>query len=108
MYILMLPVLRKIAKFMVKSEWILIVCIYVVLNTLVFFDFVIWKGEYTHNSYMTCFTMSEYVIYPLCGYYLENRINIDKINDHSSVLVIDRIKTQIIDYFRWFFNSDNI
>lgn len=80
MYILMLPVLRKIAKFMVKSEWILIVCIYVVLNTLVFFDFVIWKGEYTHNSYMTCFTMSEYVIYPLCGYYLENRINIDKIN----------------------------
>ena len=53
----------------------------------------------------------KYGLIKACQYYdidCIKLINIDKINDHSSVLVMDRIKTQIIDYFRWFFNSDNI
>lgn len=79
MYILMLPILRKIAKNMGKQEWIYMLCIYIVLNSLVFLDFIIWKGELTHNSYMTCFIMLDYVIYPLFGYYVDNVIKIDSV-----------------------------
>lgn len=76
----MLPILRKITKTLVSREYMYIVIIYIILNTLGYIDFVIWKGEYWHNSYMTCFMMLDYVLYPIMGYYLENVIDIKRVS----------------------------
>lgn len=73
-YILMLPLLRKLAKAMTAQEYRWMFLLYGAAGCLSILDFLIWKGEKSHNSDFFFFIAADYVFYPLAGYYIDRRI----------------------------------
>ncbi len=70
-YILMLPLLRKLAKAMTAQEYRWMFLLYGVVHFLQILEFLIWKGGKSHNSYFSLFIALDYVFYPLMGYYID-------------------------------------
>ena len=70
-YILMLPLLRKLAKAMTAQEYQWMFLLYGVVHLLQILEFLIWKGGKSHNSYFSLFIARDYVFYPLMGYYID-------------------------------------
>ena len=70
-YILMLPLLRKLAKAMEKRDYFWMALMFLLVNFLSIIDFLIWKGDAGHNGSFNFFITSSYVVYPLMGYYYE-------------------------------------
>lgn len=73
-YLLMLPFLRKMAKNMTNAEYKWMFCLYGAMKVLSIIDFLIWKGEAGHNGHFAFFIMTDYVFYPLMGYFVEHRL----------------------------------
>ena len=86
-YILMLPFLRRLAKSMNEKEYLWMIFLYGFINVLSIIEYVIWKGEYTHNSHFNFFISSIYVFYPLLGYYLD-RVMSEKFNSWKTIVVL--------------------
>jgi len=70
-YILMLPLLRKLAKAMTVREYRWMFLMYGIINCLQIVDYLIWKGEKSHNRHFSFFIITSYVFYPLMGYYFD-------------------------------------
>lgn len=70
-YILMLPLLRKLAKAMTAQEYRWMFLLYGVVHFLQILEFLIWKGGKSNNSYFSLFIALDYVFYPLMGYYID-------------------------------------
>lgn len=73
-YLLMLPFLRKMARNMTNAEYKWMFCLYGAMKVLSIIDFLIWKGEAGHNGHFAFFVMTDYVFYPLMGYFVEHRL----------------------------------
>lgn len=73
-YILMLPVLRFMAKSMDDKTYIWMFIMYGMVMSLPIVEFIIWKGEGTHYDKFYLFITNSYVFYPLMGYFIDKRI----------------------------------
>lgn len=73
-YLLMLPLLRKLAKGMTNTEYVWMFCMFGGMKLLSLLDFAIWKGEAAHNGSFAFFITTDYVFYPLMGYFVEHRL----------------------------------
>ena len=79
-FILMLPFLRKLAKNMSNREYLLMFVLYGLFRCLAIFEFLVWKGTITHNKDFFLFIITDYIFYPLMGYYIEYRTQEKDIN----------------------------
>lgn len=70
-YILMLPFLRKLAKAMTAREYQWMFLMYGIISSLQILEFLVWKGEKSHNGDFSFFITGIYVFYPLMGYYID-------------------------------------
>lgn len=73
-YILMLPLLRKMAKDMTDKEYKWMFLMYGLIKLLSILDFLIWKGETGYNTNFSFFILSDNVFFPLMGYYIDQRM----------------------------------
>lgn len=70
-YILMLPLLRKLARAMTAREYRWMFWMYGIISCLQIVDYLIWKREKSHNWQFSFFITTSYVFYPLMGYYID-------------------------------------
>ena len=73
-YLFMLPFLRKLAKTMTNQDYQWMFFLFGAINCLPILDFLIWKGAGTHNNNFSFFITTNYVFYPLFGYYIDQRM----------------------------------
>lgn len=73
-YILMLPLLRKLAKSMTAKEYHWMFLMYALMQGIRIFDFILWKDMAFHNGNFSFFIVGDYVFYPLMGYYIDRVI----------------------------------
>ena len=71
MYILMLPLLRKIANGLTKADCKWIVILYCIIRSIPMIEFLIWKGKVTYYEQIFLIIEPDYVFFPLMGYYLD-------------------------------------
>ena len=72
-YLLMLPLLRKIANGMAKADCRWIVVLFCIIRIIPLAEFLIWKGKVELYSKFYLFVELDYVFYPLIGYYIDKR-----------------------------------
>lgn len=73
-YILMLPFIRRLAKSMSNKEYMWMFLMYGAIKSLPIFEFLIWKGNLSHNNHFSFFITIDYVFYPLMGYFIDQRL----------------------------------
>ena len=74
-YLLMLPLLRRLAKGMSNRDYQWMFFLFGLIHFLSILEFLIWKNSTVHNKYFTLFIESNHVFYPLMGYYLDHRLH---------------------------------
>lgn len=79
-YILMLPLLRKLAKAMTDKEYIWMFLLFGLIQSLSIVEFLLWKGTASHNSNFSLFITTSYIFYPLMGYYIDQRLKREQFN----------------------------
>lgn len=72
-YILMLPLLRKMAQHMSDTDYKWMFLMFGVMQSLSIIDFLLFKGEAGHNGNFSFFITVNYVFYPLAGYYIDQK-----------------------------------
>lgn len=73
-YILMLPFIRRLAQSMSNQEYMWMFLMYGAIKSLPIFEFLIWKGGTSHNGWFSFFITTDYVFYPLMGYFIDQRL----------------------------------
>ena len=91
-YILMLPFIRRLAKAMTDHEYFIMTMLYSAMKLLPIIEFLIWKGEISHNTYFSFFITIDYVFYPLMGYFIEQRLSV---NSFSKIKLFSLIALSI-------------
>ena len=74
-FILMLPLLRKMAQSISDYCYIYIFVLHILLNFLSMIEYIVWQGDIVHSKYFNVFITIDYIFYPLMGYYIEHRID---------------------------------
>lgn len=72
-YLLMLPLLRGLAKAMKKRDYLLLALFFQVAQLLPVLDYALFRGSGAHSGYLHFFTAQMYVVYPLLGYFLDQQ-----------------------------------
>lgn len=70
-YILMLPLMRKIANGITKSDCLWILVLFCIMRMVPMIEFLIWKGKVELYSTFFLFLELDYFFYPLIGYYID-------------------------------------
>ncbi len=86
-YILMLPLIRKMAKAMANRDFQWMILMFGAIQSLSVIDFIIWKGEASHNGFFSFFITTNYVFYPLAGYYIDKRLDKDAFSRRNLLLL---------------------
>lgn len=110
-FILMLPLLRKLAKAMTGQEYRWMFLLNGFIQCLSIFDFLIWKGENSHNSSFSFFITSFFVFYPLMGYYIDQRLKesdftVKKLLTLSVISAIAIIICCLMTHYRYTITGD--
>ena len=95
-YILMLPLLRKMAKNMTDADYKWMFLMFGIMQSLSIVDFLLFKGEARHNSNFSFFITANYVFYPLAGYYIDQKTEKTFTYKKALVLVVSSIMAIII------------
>ena len=74
-YLLALPLLRRMVQSMSNKDFAWLFSIYFVFRALPMLEFILFKGEITLNYNLTTFLTATYIIYPVAGYFIENRLD---------------------------------
>ena len=86
-YMLMLPLLRKLAKLMRAKDYLLLAITFQVMQLLPVADYALFYGKAAHTSYINIFSSVNYVVYPLLGYYIDNWTEEDEREETFYVLL---------------------
>ena len=86
-YMLMLPLLRKLAKLMKAQDYLLLIVAYQVMQLLPAADYALFRGTAVHTSYIKIFAAENYVVYPLLGYFIDSRTEEDEREETFFVLL---------------------
>lgn len=70
-YLLMLPLLRKIANGMTKADFRWVAVLFIIMKAVPMIEFMVWRERVELNSTFYLFTELDYVAYPLIGYYID-------------------------------------
>lgn len=73
-YMLMLPLIRKIAPNMKRNDFVWIIVTFMIAQIIPIIDYMLFHGEVSHTTEISFFVKTKYVIFPLTGYYLENKM----------------------------------
>lgn len=79
-FLIMLPLLRKIARGMNTGIMLLLVASAVLTETLPIVDYFIFHGENSHTSHFYLLASCNYLLFPMCGYYLDNVLPKEKLS----------------------------
>ncbi len=85
-FLLMLPFLRKIAKDMDFQGFVWLIVSAEIMQLVMALDYFLFRGQNNHTSHFYFFTSASYVLYPLCGYYLEHKLSRDKPNAETTLI----------------------
>ena len=86
-YILMLPLLRLMAKSLDKKSFCWLLLMHGIISGLPVFEYFIWRGSLVHYSAFSFFISNNYIIYPLMGYYVDQKIKINEL-ESSRIIVL--------------------
>lgn len=87
-YILMLPLIRKLAVSMTKREYQWMFLAYGMMQMLSIADYILWKGDAIHNGHFSFFITSNYIFYPLMGYYMDQKMKEEEFTRKKAVILI--------------------
>ena len=73
-FLLMMPLLHKIAVNMKMNDFIWIIAAFILAQNFPIIDYAIFHGTKSHTTYFSFFVETRHVVYPLIGYYLENKL----------------------------------
>ncbi|MBE5990961.1 MAG: acyltransferase [Paenibacillaceae bacterium] len=88
--ILMMPFLRKIAVNTSNKEYVYLMSLNIIfLGLLPITQFLIWNGKnYFVPDFSPLIATNGYIVYPLVGYFIENRISSEYYNKKNAFLLI--------------------
>lgn len=69
-FVLMLPIIRKMAKGMNTREFIYLIMLYFLMKCLQVVQFVVWKGSIEHSPYFSFFIMGDSIFFRCWGIFL--------------------------------------
>ena len=104
-YLISLPLLRPLAQNM-KNEHFLYMSVIGIFSMAIIpiLEFLIWKGAYHINSFFNFNWITSYtVLYPCLGYYIENRMDIEKARKYIPSLWICNIVTILISCYMTYY-----
>ena len=87
-FLLSLPFLRKMARCMRETDYMWLVVFFIVTQLLSVADFFWFHGNNYHISDFRFFTALNYVVYSLCGFYIERVMKKEKLNLETLTLYI--------------------
>ena len=87
-FLLMTPFLRKIAKGMTESEFVWLICATLIMKLLPVLDYLLFRGKHAHASDFTLFVYVSNVFYPLCGYFIENRMKKQRFSPETMLALL--------------------
>ncbi len=73
-YILMLPFLRCLAQHLDQKGFQWLFLMYGLYSLIPLFEFITFRGKYDHYSAFKFFICTNYLIYPMLGYYIEHKL----------------------------------
>lgn len=80
-YLICLPILRVLANNMERKHFQYVIWVSLAIKLLSVIEFFLWQGKYGFNGYLKCeWFVSDILLFPLVGHYLENVVEIEKIN----------------------------
>ena len=88
MYILMLPLLRKIANGITKADCKWIIILYCIIRSVPMIEFLIWKGKVAYYEQIFLIIEPDYVFFPLIGYYIDKTDIPEKNGKNILILVL--------------------
>lgn len=106
-YLMALPLLRPFAKSLDNKHFLYILgCALFFISILPIVEYIFWQGRHSLNSnFRMAWVTSNAVLYPLTGYYLENRIDIIRSNRFLPILWILNIITILISCCMTFYRA---
>lgn len=72
-YILMLPIIRKAAKSLSDNDYKWMIAMYFVMQIIPMVEFILFKGNLTITNHFRFFITTNYLWYPLMGYYIDKK-----------------------------------
>lgn len=87
-FLLMLPILRKLAVAMTGKEYQWMFAMVVLINLATIIEFFLWQDRYYHYNEFTFFAATNYVFYPLIGYYIDAKLTPDHFNRKNLTTLI--------------------
>ena len=87
-YMLMLPLIRKIAVNMKRIDFIWIIVAFTITQIIPITDYMVFHGEASLTKEISFFVKTKYVIYPLIGYYVEHKIEKERLSPETLVGLI--------------------
>ncbi len=87
-YILMLPLLRKLAAGMGDREFRWMFWMFALIRSLTYVDFLLWKGTASHESHFAFMINMDYVLYPLMGWYIDSKQREGKLDGRTALALV--------------------
>lgn len=79
-YILMLPLLRKLAQAMSNRDFEYMLILATALGLLKMLEYPVFHGSNTYSRNFSLFIMQNYILYPFMGYYFDQRLQIETVS----------------------------
>ncbi len=79
-FLMMLPFIRKMAKEMKDMDYIWLLVSHLIMQLITVIDYLVFRGNNYHTQYIFFFTSYSYVVYSLCGFYIEKRLKADRLS----------------------------
>ena len=109
-FLMSLPLLRPLVQNMKKEHfYYLFVCAIFFMAILPIGEYLLWHGKYTLNkNFRMAWIISDIVLYPCLGYFLEHKLDIEKIKKWILPLWLINFITIFISCFMTFYKANLI
>ncbi len=83
-----IPFMRKIAQHMEQMDFYWLIVLQLIESSVAFLDYFFFRGSASHSWSFTFFTATRGVLYPLLGYYMENKMTDEKYTTEGFVQLL--------------------
>ena len=87
-FLLTLPFIRKLARTMRERDYLWLVGLFIATQLLAVTDHFLFGGRSYHSPDFLFFTSQNYVVYSLCGFYVEKVMKKERMNPETLTLLI--------------------
>lgn len=85
--LLTIPFLRKIAQQMSEKDFYWLIVLQVIYSGVEFADYYFYRGSGAHSWAFSIFTATRALLYPLLGFYMENRMPKEKYQPETFIIL---------------------